>query len=517
MPRSPSRDVVDRFAGNRGYFHRADPLRRWKNLAALGAAFFVVGWLVVEFAMPGRAANAHTHGELANPHAAFDSDCQACHKQHGLGDFFSNPLSLFKTQDRWHDLTCTKCHAGPTHHTGMKGQASHDRCSNCHHDHNGRNFSLVKMDDSHCVKCHEDLPSAHESGSSSFAKTVTGFEKDHPEFRSLKIDRGLKFSHALHMTPGLVYGENDQHKWTPDSLGQQFGSDARNRFRSDSGNPGDPVQLQCSSCHLLDAGRPADGDGEAKSDFDLRLRVIPGASRHSILPPRADGAHYLPINFDVSCKVCHPIRSPSTASGEVAIKEFTVPHRRQTAALRPLVRGELANRLASGKNPMLALPFGPGKRLDPATNPKLGTFGKELDRLTDASLQAVGVACGKCHYSPAAVKTDVRQLPDKTVWFEHATFNHVSHRSLTCGSCHSGTEASFALNEREPPLIVGVKSCQACHAPTGAGGAGIRHSCVDCHRYHNGDRPLQGLGSPHRDPAQPLNLEQFLNGGKGSP
>lgn len=489
MPRSPSRDVVDRFTGNRGYFHRADPLHRWKNLGVIGAAFLVAGWLVVEFAMPGRAANVHTHGELANPHAAFDSDCQACHVKHGLGDMLSNPLSLFRPRDRWHDLTCTKCHAGPTHHTGMNGEGKefHDRCSNCHHDHNGRGFSLVKMDDSHCVKCHADLPAAHESGASGFAKRVTGFATDHPEFRSLKIDRGLKFSHGLHMTAGLVYSENDQHKWTPESLGKRFGSDARTRYRSESGRLTDPVQLQCSSCHSLDA------------------------------EPRSEGAYYRPVNYEASCKVCHPIQSPSTASAGVAIPEFAIPHGRQTAALKPLVRGELANRLASGKYPLLALPFGPGKRLDPAASTELGTFGKDLDRLTNASLQAVGVACGKCHYSSEAVKTDVRPLPNKSVWFEHAKFNHVSHRSLTCGSCHPGTEASFTLNEREPALIAGLKSCQTCHSPTSAGGAGIRHSCVDCHRYHNGDHPLQGLGSPHRDPVKPLNLEQFLNGGKNSP
>jgi len=517
MARSSSRDVVDRFAGNRGYFHRAEPLRRWKNLAAIGAAFLTLGWLVVEFVLPGRAANAHSHGELANPHAAFDSDCQACHKGHSAGEFFSNPLSAFGARSRWRDLTCVKCHAGPSHHENAKDQSFHNQCSNCHHDHNGRNFSLVKMDDSHCTKCHENLAPTHATGNTRFANTITSFATDHPEFRSLKIERGLKFSHGLHMTPGLVYGANDQNKWTPESLGQQFGSDARDRFASATGDPNDPVQLNCNSCHVLDSGRPAPQDTEANRLFDLKLKTIPGASRNSILPSRSSGEYYQPVNFDVACKVCHPIRSPSTASGGVAIKDFNIPHRRQTNALRQVIRGELANRLASDKNPLLAAPLGPGGRLDPAMNPELGTFGKELDRLTEASLQAVGVACGKCHHSPAAVKTDVLPLPDKSIWFEHASFNHVSHRGLTCAACHPGTEASFSLNEREPPLIAGVKSCQTCHAPANAGGAGIRHSCVDCHKYHNGDRPRQGLGSPRRDPKDPLSVDQFLRGGKDQP
>lgn len=512
MPRSPSRDVVDRFTGNRGYFHRADPLRRWKNNVAIGAVFLVLGWLFVEFAMGERAANAHTHGELANPHAAFDSNCQACHKEHSTGDFLSNPLSLFRTEDRWHDLTCTKCHAGPAHHGSAQDKSFHDRCSNCHHDHNGRVFSLVKMDDSHCVNCHADLPMANQKAVSPFASAITGFSKDHPDFQSLKIERGLKFSHGLHMTPGLVYSANDQHKLTPEALEKKYPA-TKDRYPSAEGL----VQLQCVSCHQLDSGRTPPDDVAGLREFEKKLELLPGASRNSILPPRAGGAYYLPVNFDLHCKSCHPLKTMTAASNGVVIEELFVPHRRQTEALRPLLRGLFATHLTAKKHPLLAMPVGPDGRLDPAANKELALFGAELNKLTENALGAVSATCTKCHDSAATGKADVRPLPDKSVWLEHATFNHVSHRGLTCASCHPGTEASFTLNEREPPLIAGVKSCQTCHAPTSEGGAGVRHSCVDCHRYHNGDRPLQGLGSPHRDPTDPLSLDAFLSGGKKQP
>jgi hypothetical protein len=544
MPRSPSRDVVDRFTGNRGYFHRMEPLRRWKNLAAIGAVGLVVGWLVVELAMPGKAANAHSHGELADPHAAFDSNCQACHAKHSPGDLLANPLSIFNTHDRWHDLTCTKCHAGPAHHASSKDESFHNRCSNCHHDHNGRGFSLVKLDDSHCVKCHADLPSAHTSGLTPFAKSVTGFTKDHPEFQSLVVDRGLKFSHAVHMTPGLVYSADDQHKWTPESLGKQFGADAKERY-SGSGGDSAPLQLKCESCHQLDRARGRLSDPGEKRDFDLQWKATAGANRPAILPSRSEGAYYLPINFDLHCKSCHPLKTPAAKSGDTTIAEFVVRHRVQPSAMRPLIRGAYAEKLStpSKKNPILNAPLGPGGRLDPKDEANIAKFGSELDRLTKSALTGLtqnlvprpesgnaptgGFACGKCHYSTAPGKTDVLALPDKSIWFEHAVFNHASHRTTACAVCHPGTGGSFTLNEREPPLILGVKSCQACHAkagqtielPTGqtASAAGIRHSCTDCHRYHNGDRPRQGLGSKHRDPVEGLNLEQFLNGGRGQP
>lgn len=543
MPRSSSRDVVDRFAGNRGYFHRADALRRWKNIVALGAVGLALGWLVVEFAMPSRAASAHSHGELADPHAAFDSNCQACHRSHSPGDFLSNPLSVFSTHSRWHDLTCTKCHAGPAHHASIKDHSFHEQCSNCHHDHQGRNFSLVRMDDSHCTKCHDNLPAAHDKGESEFAKSIAGFASDHPEFRSLKLDRALKFSHALHMTAGLAYDPNDRQKWTPQSLGARFSPAAGSRYSSASGNPADPVQLTCTHCHRLDAGHAPPGDEDSRN-FDQRLRAINGAPRKALLPPRAEGAYYLPVNFDLHCKACHPLRTPTAVSEGMTLDEFNVPHRLQTVALRQRLRGEFATRLASGKNPILTAPLGPGGRLDPKQQAELAKFGGELDRLTDLAMKNLmqnlspvpakgnaptgGFACGKCHYSAEPGKTDVLALPNRAIWFEHATFNHTSHRSLTCGSCHPGTEGSFApggaVNEREPVLISGVKSCRACHADAGrnvelpdgrtAKAAGVRHSCTDCHRYHNGDRPLQGLGSPRRDPKDPLNLDDFLRGGK---
>ena len=43
-------------------------------------------------------------------------------------------------------------------------------------------------------------------------------------------------------------------------------------------------------------------------------------------------------------------------------------------------------------------------------------------------------------------------------------------------------------------------------------GGGARHSCTDCHRYHNGDHPLQGRGAAARDTGKPLTLAEWLKG-----
>ena len=45
--------------------------------------------------------------------------------------------------------------------------------------------------------------------------------------------------------------------------------------------------------------------------------------------------------------------------------------------------------------------------------------------------------------------------------------------------------------------------------PRGRGGV----SCVECHRYHNGDHPAQGIGARARLGKAEMAVDQFLSGG----
>src|SRR5581483_3981403 len=120
MPRSPSRDLADRFEGNRAYFRGPEAVRRWKYLLAAVALVLVVWWAVADVAAPSRSAYSHTHGPVAKPHAAWDDNCAACHREHSASEF--GPVSLFHARDRWHDLTCEKCHAGAAHNANVNAE-----------------------------------------------------------------------------------------------------------------------------------------------------------------------------------------------------------------------------------------------------------------------------------------------------------------------------------------------------------------------------------------------------------
>ncbi|WP_171469318.1 cytochrome c3 family protein [Frigoriglobus tundricola] len=129
--------------------------------------------------------------------------------------------------------------------------------------------------------------------------------------------------------------------------------------------------------------------------------------------------------------------------------------------------------------------------------------------------------------APAAADTfRIEPVPDRTVWFTHAKFNHSAHRGTTCATCHPGTGAATIApadaNKPEPTQILGVESCRACHSPAGTkvtlpdgskvAGGGVRAACTDCHRYHHNDTPLQGRGSPARFPKDPRGLADWLKG-----
>lgn len=545
MPRSPSRNRSDRYAGNRGYFNATDWLRRWKACAFLAGVAGVAAWVAVEVLSP-RAAAFHTHGELAGPHAPWKDDCAACHRAHGVAEV--GPGSVFQVRDRWHDLTCQKCHPGPPHHATVAddGRAFHDRCSNCHHDHGGAANSLTRISDDHCTRCHTDLGNHRDlakagTGGGRYeaagdALAIASFATNHPEFKALRgparaTPRGLHFSHALHMTPGLVYeavgdaqkGTPADPTWTAARVEAMSGRAAADPYRPlDTGAAG--IQLECGSCHQLDAGRSNAGGAGA--------------------PGGGDGAYYRPVNFDAHCGACHPVRTPALESNGSLLKEFTLPHGKQPADLRNVLRGEFARRLAAPDNPVLAPLVGPGGRFDPRTPAGAAGFTAEVDRLTKKSMTALvsdtaqagpkaahavgGTGCAKCHVpaeSLPAPAGDVRvaPLPDHAVWFPHARFSHAPHRGMTCASCHPGTDTppapvGHAANEPEPVAIWGIKSCQACHAPKGTTvdhpaftapvpALGVRHGCTDCHKYHDGDGPA-------RDPHAALDLKRFLGGGR---
>ena len=137
-------------------------------------------------------------------------------------------------------------------------------------------------------------------------------------------------------------------------------------------------------------------------------------------------------------------------------------------------------------------------------------FGAALDENVrrQAKLPAGRRGCVECHVlkagsGPIVSLESLRALeiepPLMTpLWHTHAVFNHRSHRALLrrvpCGA------PATSKQNGDRPLLPSITQCVACHAPAGSlltgqpGGAST--ACTECHRYHNGDQPDQGLVQP---------------------
>lgn len=533
LPEEPtsSRDRAAR-VGERDYFRRRSRLDRWKLGLTLFAAFVTVAWLAGSLLSPDQGVMLYTHGEVCSSHAAWEANCEACHEPyHPINenswyvDWFGNE----PVEDRWKNTRCQACHAGPMHHDTIVASSLHT-CGSCHRDHNGRDFSLVDLPDHDCTRCHANIDQHHTEGSSRYVNITDFGEIDgHPEFALLDPDRSdwqpsnrtLKFSHSLHMTQGLVYDTRSRRPWTLGDIprGQ------RDRYGFGEQDPNTPVQLNCASCHVLDG-------------TDVNIPGPPlGLPDSSVRPPRGDGKYFLPITYEVHCQACHPLNS---FDGEHP--EWSVPHRLQPPQIEQELRELYAEDLLTSNLGLMRMPLEfhqPSDRLDGVPDivrEQITVRNRIEDKVWTAKVLLFegGRTCQKCHdYAwqspsdqfPIAVKG--ASIP--SVWFEHAVFDHTSHRAMDCMECHAGAvsnvlpSGAVEVIEKEPLKLPGIDNCRQCHAPAGSETVngkmpqtfrqgGVAHNCTECHRYHHGDRPLHGRGSSAWNPTDRLSVGGMLQG-----
>jgi hypothetical protein len=94
------------------------------------------------------------------------------------------------------------------------------------------------------------------------------------------------------------------------------------------------------------------------------------------------------------------------------------------------------------------------------------------------------------------------------VWFPRAVFDHSAHRALECAACHADARTSQKSSD---VLLPGIKTCVQCHSPASGRSGGAGDSCTECHRYHNGDHPLQGMGASSRGVRERRTIDEFLD------
>jgi hypothetical protein len=503
-PRSPSRDLADRYDGNRNYFRRKNWLTQWRGKLAAIALLLAGAWVAAGYFLPGtNRYYRYTHGPLAQPHAPWDSDCVACHKPFSRADLSIS--TVVHADQRWLDLTCTTCHPGPPHFPGEQvKEGGADGCASCHPDHKGRDFSLVNLSDKVCTKCHADLTACPDLPQGRIQPRITAFA-EHPEFRVLLEEeshqqyergRGLKFSHAVHMSAGIVL-PGAANPFTVGDL-KSLSPEAAARLQPGKADT-DPVMLDCSACHELD-GRPG------TKGFSQLMDALAATPRITTALTPAGGAYFLPVKYNLHCQACHPTTAAQTVVNGTVLPSVPVPHGQQPDAIAKFLEGAYARIFVSQDEKLQALRPVTGQRFDPRLAPEAQAVGESLRVAVQKGLNnslfvrpinpnARGEGCLKCH----DLLTDeghgrIRPVSFRSVWFEKAKFSHAPHLHVAaCTDCHPAAigEAKLVngqLVEREPLNMPGVANCQECHGPkTERFGSGARADCTECHRYHLGE------------------------------
>jgi predicted CXXCH cytochrome family protein len=471
MPADPSQTRPARIALD--YFKQGDSLRRWKLMLTIAATVAALVWILSGILRSDGGWLRYSRGPVASVHAMWDAQCDFCHSSFRPIQSDAWAAAIVGTAG---DAKCQHCHEGPPHHASAASPA----CATCHREHQGREASLIQLADAVCVQCHGSLP-AH-TFSSKYTENITRFDLDHPQFQiddpvsraRTPIDRAidpgrLKFNHKRHLAEGIKL-----------EGGEPLLRDAK----------GNPVQLECATCHQLDA------------QISSASEPIPGLPT-AVSPPRAAAASMLPIVYEKHCKSCHPITFDKG--------QMEVPHRMQPNELHGFLERHYAARLLKA-NPSLfdkKLPARliPGKTPDPKLEEAMTNIRSQIAGAESVLYKSQDKkTCGECHpYDDGKQNIISPNVP--TVWLPHARFSHLAHRAVDCASCHPRAYDSTQANEI---LLPGIEVCKKCHAPAANNSGGARTNCTECHKYHNGDAPLQGIGAEERKPRKMHRIDELL-------
>ncbi len=436
------------------YFTHLHPLRRWRMYLSIAVPVIAVVWF---FSQRASGQKVYSSGPVSASHAFFGKKCELCHVTEG---------GVFRKQVN--DKACLACHDAPPHHPTLVTFTP--TCGSCHVEHKS-SLRLAHTMDAGCVQCHSDLKV--KSGDLKFAKDVSGFDHQHPEFAPLRegfTDPGtVKLNHYAHLHAKIA-GPNGAN---------------------------DLVQMTCTDCH-----RPASDERAWPYAREIQAcptqpnattpalqtiaAAMPDNPRHS-----NSRAYMAPIKFATQCAGCHmkDLQFDRRFDDSVphcktdVVQAFLVKKYTDYIAAHPSAMSEplTVNRVALSS--LVQLPSPPQTREE-----WIKWQVANADRLL------FDKGCKLCHEMvrgqgpiPTVAKS---AIPVR--WLNHADFDHDAHRMVKCESCHAQAPQSKRTAD---VLVPGIASCRGCHLQGGAEHDAADGRCSECHEYHE----WQKEQSPRKD------------------
>jgi len=437
-------------------------------------------------------------GPLHAAHKFIGGDCNACH---------TTPFSPIE------NTQCTNCHREVDHHVPVTsadvGLFELTRCGQCHVEH-AETPTVVSRDQRLCTDCHGNLGAKSPKTQ---LLNVMDFGTNHPDFRVTMLQS---------RRPGdagrdLSAGKGGERLSQAQRLGLATSLTASQRIGQ-----------------RIDQGGATESSAPRAVDWTtVRLDVLPGVKRiersnltfsheqhlakagikgpdgDEVLQcgnchqPDSSGRLMQPIQMEQHCSRCHSLRfdenDPAT----------TVPHGDVEAVYRTVVNHFSRRFLESevetpNESRFLRRPGGRAQTLS-RQEQRRGRDWVEGETLRAARDLFEKRVCVDCHLvTKMPVKTGFQQWEVEPVkltvsWMPLARFDHGSHRTSECLTCHKGADRS---KTSENVLMPAIAECRACHG--GAADTGkLPSDCLMCHEFHLPGRGLFDANATLRSEANP--------------
>ncbi len=373
-------------------------------------ALIIVGKQTVAF-RPGKLSVAHTQAAADGVKLINENNCVACHEAWGGAT----------------DRRCQACHKQAGHQEGLAQVGS---CIACHSEHRALP-NIKQVWQQQCIDCHKDLK-PDPGKTIRVAKSITRFDKDHPEFTLNILVNGQEKRVSLADPVGR---KSDSNKFKFNHQCHLLGT--CNKRPPTLENPNREVEkLTCDSCHKVQ------GDT-------------------GLIDERS---------YDKYCSRCHPLTFDNRFP--------PVPHHLNLQT----VAGYIANAYSGNQN-ILKMSAEEVTRVFAQGTGGQVNVGSEIVRNAQ---RAVQTRCMVCHEFQANGEA-VRPPNKSNRWFKGVrTFNHVDHLNeavkTKCIDCHEGVLQSQKTADVNMP---GIKSCTGCHKEASEYKDKGIDTCQTCHYYHS--------------------------------
>ncbi len=419
-----------------------DLLRRSNPAAGALAA------LVLFFGAP--AASQISPGDLATAHASLEGmgNCTQCH---ALGKEVSNAKCL-----DCHSELRTRVNAGKGFHAKLTGK----QCAECHNEHHGRGFTLVRFDRK---KFNHDETGFTLEGKHRPLECAQCHTQEHISAKDVKANKALLDARTFMGLPTDCNGcHADQHK------GQ--------------------LALQCQNCHAAEGWKPAARFVHDRAKYRLTGRhvQVECGRCHRPAPNDVRTVKYVGLEFD-RCNSCHT--DPHKGKFQKPCESCHSTNGWQTGAAKnfdhAVTKFPLRGRHA-------------GVRCEQCHLPARGVDGKLTQNFAVKNFQK----CADCH--PDAHRGEFAQTKEKGAceschnedgWgqnrFVHASSRYPlkgMHQKVECGKCHGAITVSVQ-GKRVPPdcRVKKFAGCMDCHQDAHGGQFARRKDGGACEKCHTVD------------------------------